>query len=387
MPSNSLMKRLLCLPLFAALMPLQAEPTPEATEAKAPASKLQIAILLDTSGSMEGLIKQAQSHLWSIVNEFAKAKKEGQETEFEVALYEYGNDGLSKKSNYIRKIIDLTTDLDKVSEELFALKTNGGEEYCGAVIEDAVGKLKWSESNKDFKAIYIAGNEPFTQGPVPYAKACQAAIEKGIVVNTIHCGPEAQATEGKWKDGAKLADGAFVTIDHNAVVEQIDTPQDQKLADLNVQLNSTYLSYGGAQGEASKARQMTQDANAVGAAPGAAMKRIASKSSVAYKNSSWDLVDAKKEGKLDLDKAKDEELPAELKGKSVEEKTKFVQELAEKRAEIQKEIGKLAQEREQFLLEERKRRAKENDKTTLESAVTSTVEEQISNKGFSLEKK
>src|SRR5690349_1533334 len=87
---------------------------------------VQIAILLDTSGSMEGLIEQAKSQLWRIVNEFAKAKQEGVTPEVQVALYEYGKSSLSQSSGWVRRIQPLTTDLDKISEELFALRTNGG---------------------------------------------------------------------------------------------------------------------------------------------------------------------------------------------------------------------------------------------------------------------
>ena len=94
----------------------------------------------------------------------------------------------------MRLILPLTDDLDRVSEELFALKTNGGEEYCGWVIRDAVNRLEWSRSRDVYKAIFIAGNEPFTQGPVDFHASCRAAIERGIVVNTIFCGPSSGGT-------------------------------------------------------------------------------------------------------------------------------------------------------------------------------------------------
>ena len=149
---------------------------------------IQMAILLDTSGSMSGLIEQAKTQLWSIVNEFAMAKRDGKVPVVQVALYEYGKSSLPAKENYLRMILPLTTDLDKVSAELFVLRTNGGDEYCGTVIKAATEGLKWSESNKDLKVIFIAGNEPFTQGKVDYRKSCKAAISKGIIVNTIHCG-------------------------------------------------------------------------------------------------------------------------------------------------------------------------------------------------------
>lgn len=99
-------------------------------------NKIQVALLLDTSNSMDGLIDQAKSRLWNIVNTLTTVKYNGQAPQVEIALYEYGNDGL-KDENYIRQITPLTQDLDLVSEKLFALRTNGGNEYCGAVIRDA----------------------------------------------------------------------------------------------------------------------------------------------------------------------------------------------------------------------------------------------------------
>ncbi len=162
-----------------------------AAPAKAEAAPVvQIAILLDTSGSMQGLIEQAKGQLWKIVNEFINARQNGKRPELEVALFEYGKDTLPAGTGYIRLIAPLTNDLDKISEELFKLTTSGGDEYCGWVIRDAVERLVWSTSPDAFKAIFIAGNEPFTQGPVDYAKSCKSAIEKGIIVNTIHCGPD-----------------------------------------------------------------------------------------------------------------------------------------------------------------------------------------------------
>jgi Mg-chelatase subunit ChlD len=74
----------------------------EARPAKQPV--VQIAILLDTSGSMEGLIEQAKGQLWKIVNEFIAAKQNGQRPEVQVALYEYGKSSLAQSSGWIRRI-------------------------------------------------------------------------------------------------------------------------------------------------------------------------------------------------------------------------------------------------------------------------------------------
>ena len=142
-----------------------------------------LALLLDTSNSMDGLIDQAKSQLWKVVNELAAAKcTDGTRPNIKIALYEYGNDGLSSAEGYIRLVSALTTDLDVISEKLFALTTNGGNEYCGHVIKKSLTQLEWSTSEADLKMIFIAGNEPFTQGEVPYRTACLLAKEKDVVV-------------------------------------------------------------------------------------------------------------------------------------------------------------------------------------------------------------
>lgn len=155
---------------------------------------------------MDGLINQAKAQLWKIVNEFALARKNGKIPKLQIALYEYGNNSISASNEYIRKVVDLTGDLDTISEKFFSLTTNGGYEYGGAVIEKAVTELKWSNRKDILKIIFIAGNEEFTQGSRDYRKSYKAAISKGIIVNIIFCGNHEEGINTNWKDGANLAD-------------------------------------------------------------------------------------------------------------------------------------------------------------------------------------
>jgi hypothetical protein len=344
---------------------------------------VQIAILLDTSGSMEGLIEQAKSQLWKIVNEFAKAKQSGVTPEVQVALYEYGKSSLSARSGWIRQIQPLTTDLDKISEELFALRTNGGDEYCGWVIRDAVNGLAWDSSPDVYKAIFIAGNEPFTQGSVNYADSCKAAITKGIIVNTIHCGDEATGINTKWKDGALLADGNYLVIDQNRAVVSIDAPQDKEIAQLGVQLNRTYIAYGVA-GRAGEVRQRAQDANVLSLAPasGAAVQRSVAKASANYQNASWDLVDAAKDKDFKLAEVKAEELPAEMQKMNAEERKTYVEKNTKERTELQTKINQLNQEREKYVAQKMKEVAGTN---TLDSVMISAIREQSAKRNFKFE--
>ena len=101
--------------------------------------KVQIALLLDTSNSMDGLINQAKAQLWDIVNEFTYARCGNQiRPRLEIALYQYGNNDLASREGYIQQVLGFSTDLDEISETLFSLTTNGGEEYCGQVIHTSL---------------------------------------------------------------------------------------------------------------------------------------------------------------------------------------------------------------------------------------------------------
>jgi hypothetical protein len=348
-----------------------------AAEAKDPprSPAIQIALLLDTSNSMDGLIDQAKSQLWSVVNEFIGARRDGHPPALEVALYEYGNDGLPAQEGFVRLVVPMTDDLDTVSERLFALKTNGGQEYCGQVIRDAVTQLAWSRSSDVYKAIFIAGNEPFTQGAVDYNASCRAAIEKGIIINTIFCGPMPEGEQTGWKDGAVLADGRYMSIDQNQKVVAIPAPQDDEIARLGVALNETYIPYGKL-GREGQARQVAQDTNAAAASPNAIVTRSISKGCpTLYCNDAWDLVDAIKNGKYKLDDMKDEDLPEDLRKLDKAGRQARVDDASKRRESIQKRILDLNQERESFLAAERKQRVEEG-KDSLDAAILQAVREQ-----------
>lgn len=344
---------------------------------------VQIAILLDTSGSMEGLIEQAKSQLWRIVNEFAKSKQDGVTPEVQVALYEYGKSSLAAASGWVRRIQPLTTDLDKISEELFALRTNGGDEYCGWVIKDAVNDLAWSPGGNVYKAIFIAGNEPFTQGPVNYADACKRAIAKGIIVNTIHCGAEREGINTKWKDGADLADGKYLVIDQNRAVVSIEAPQDKEIAKLGAALNTTYLAYG-VDGRLGAGRQVAQDANVASLAPasGAVVQRSLAKASANYQNAAWDLVDAAKNKDFKLTEIKAEQLPTEMQKMNPAERTAYVETKSKERSEMQAKIQALNKEREKYVAARMKELAGTN---TLDAVVIAAVREQSAKRNFKFE--
>ncbi len=342
--------------------------------------KIQLAILLDTSSSMDGLINQARSRLWSIVNSLSGAKQNGNPTMLEVALYEYGNNNITGGEGFIRMVTPLTSDLDLISEELFRLSTNGGSEYCGQVIDNATRDLAWSTHGTDLKIIFIAGNEPFTQGSVSYQTAINHARTKGITVNTIHCGSLQEGIRGGWKSGADTGGGKYLHIDHNLVIDSIAAPQDAEILSLGKELNKTYLAYG-IRGESLKKRQEKQDLNAASVSEDTAVSRSAAKASGSYKNHSWDLVDALSDNRVTIESVPTEELPVEMKKMSPERRKQYIATMSARREMLQKKISRLNAERTVYVEKEMKKRSTQG---TLDRAVTMTVREQAGRKGIDL---
>jgi len=345
-------------------------------------NKIQVALLLDTSNSMDGLIDQAKSRLWNIVNTLTTLKYNGQVPQIEIALYEYGNDGI-RDENYIRQVTPLTQDLDLVSEKLFALRTNGGSEYCGAVIRDASMNLNWDGNEKSMKLIYIAGNEPFDQGRVNYKEVISKAKSKNIYTNTIFCGSRDEGIQTFWQNGASLGDGKYFNIDSDRKVIYIETPYDVRISECNTKLNDTYIFYG-SHGSEYKLKQAAQDRNAEVQSVSNYVERAVAKSKKnAYKNDHWDLVDKAEKDAGFIATVKEDALPAELKGKSTEEIRKAVAVKSAERSKIQKEIEELSKKRQSYIDAEMKKRGT-SDSDDLGKAIEKSVIELAKKNGYSL---
>ena len=314
---------------------------------------IKVALLLDTSNSMDGLINQAKAQLWEIINELSYAKYGLQKPNLEIALYEYGNSNLPSQEGFIRQVLQFSNDLDEISEKLFSLTTNGGNEFCGQVIQTSLKELSWGKNEDDLKLLFIAGNEPFTQGKINYKDAITDAKEKDVVINTIFCGNYSNGIAGMWKDGADLGGGDYMTINQDKKVVHIVTPYDDEIIILNKKLNKTYVYYG-TQGYSKYSNQKTQDDNAMKMEEAVAVKRAISKSSRLYENSSWDLVDADKKGKLDYKKIKSKKLPKELENKTIAEIKSYVKSKAKERSEIQIKINELDTKRRSYIAKKQK---------------------------------
>lgn len=342
------------------------------------APKIQAAILLDVSNSMDGLIEQAKAQLWNMVSVMGKATCDNHVTpEIEIALYEYGRSTNDVKQGYVKQISGFTTDLDKLSEQLFNLTTNGGDEYCGQVIYTSLKDLKWDSAASNYKVIFIAGNEDFLQGRLLYTKACAEAKNKGVIVNTIYCGDKMQGIQEHWNLSAECGNGSFTNINQDAKIDDIPTPYDSILFALNDKLNGTYLRYG-TDGEAGAAAQTKADEMNYSMNKSVAVKRVTVKGKKElYKNTTWDMVDAADKDKKFAEKVDLNTLPDSLKNKSRKDIQLIIDKKAIERTVLQQEIETTNTKREAYLTNQKKIAATNNQTATLESEIEKIIKKQV----------
>jgi hypothetical protein len=338
--------------------------------------KIQAAILLDVSNSMDGLIDQAKAQLWNMVSTMGKAQCEGRTPQIEIALYEYGRPENDVKNGYVKQISGFTSDLDELSQKLFSLTTNGGEEYCGKVIFNSLDELNWDTAAANYKVIFIAGNEDFLQGDLQYTSSCNLASKKGVIINTIYCGDRMQGIKEHWNLGSECGKGSYTNINQDARIEDIPTPYDSLIMTYNQQLNGTYIAYG-YNGAASVAKQEKVDKMNYNMSKTVALKRVTVKTKKElYKNAQWDAVDAAEDDNSFLEKVDIKLLPDSLQHKNRDELKKIISQKKIERTGIQDEIGKLAVKRESYIAEEKKKKANNSNVATLETEIEKIIKKQ-----------
>jgi hypothetical protein len=336
---------------------------------------VDLAICLDTSGSMNGLIDSARQRIWAIVNDLATAKPA---PKLRVALVAYGGKSYGAETGFVAVQTPFTDDLDLVSKKLFALEASGSVEYVGRAIGTAL-EFDWQKDSKALQLIVIAGNESADQDKEhPFRDMCKRAIERNVMIDSFFCGNGADAEAQGWREIARLADGHYAAIDQNRAVVDIATPFDERLAALSGKLNETYVPFG-AEGRAGWTNQRAQDSNATGASGAAAAERASAKSTTVY-YCRWCLVDATREGNVELEKVKDEDLPEAMRGMSLEEKRAYLDARAKERAALQETIARVHEERRAWLAEHTKDR-----EDTFDDAVRKALRAQAEAKGYKFE--
>jgi len=340
--------------------------------------KIQVAILLDVSSSMDGLIEQAKAQLWNMVSTMGKAKcSDDVSPQIEIALYEYGRSSNDVKAGYVKQLSGFTSDLDSLSKILFSLHTNGGDEYCGQVIQTSLKELNWNAAPENYKVIFIAGNEDFLQGNVLYTTSCTQAKTKGVIVNTIYCGDKMQGIKEHWNLSSECGNGSFTNINQDAKIDDIPTPYDSLIITMNGTLNQTYMAYN-SYGNMKLQEVVVVDAMNSSMSKSAGIKRTKVKgNSKIYNQANWDLVDATEKDKNAIAKIDRKALPDSLQNRTNDELQKLVEVKRQQRSAAQKEIEVLNTKREAYIATEKAKNAHtKNNTSNLETEVEKIIKEQ-----------
>lgn len=209
----------------------------KSVKAETDTATIQLALILDNSSSMNGLINQTQGQLWNLVNLLSLYKKNDVRPKIEFALIVYG-DGTKVLSKF-------TTNIDQISEKLFNIPIEGGEEYCAEAINTSLNTLAWSTKKEDLKIIIIAGNESFNQKTsLPYDSIAALVSDRDIRLNTIFCGDAPSGKELLWESAAIIGGGRFTNINQDLQIKREETPFDNKIIQLYEQYKATYVFYG-----------------------------------------------------------------------------------------------------------------------------------------------
>ncbi len=369
--------RLFCLSLGCiAVMAATAARGDAPKDAKKP--RIQVCFVLDTTGSMSGLIEGAKEKIWSIANEMIAAKPT---PDLELALVGYRDRG----DEYITKVTDLTADIDAIHARLMEFGANGGgdgPESVNQALHEAVTKVSWSDDRDVLKIVFLVGDAPPHMdygNDMLYPEVCQAAMKRDLVINAVQCGQQ-DDTARIWKEIAKLGEGKYIALMQTGGMVHVDAPQDGEIAVLNRSIGETLIGFGRAADR--RAVVAKQAASEAAPASSAADRLTYNAATGRVVQGEGELIDAIARDEVKLADVKTEELPEELRSLTPEAREAAVEAKRAKRKELQSKLDTLLAARNAHIVTERKRLAEEGKGDTFDAEVATTVREQAARKGI-----
>lgn len=366
---------------LAAALLLSAPALHAAAPAKATADarpRIDVVFVLDTTGSMGGLIEGAKAKIWSIANQMVSAKPTPR---LRIGLVGYRDRG----DDYVTKRYDLSDDIDAVYGHLQGFQAGGGgdtPESVNQALREAVHDMTWTPSRDALKIIFLVGDAPphmDYEGDVKYPVTLQEAVRKDLIVNTVQCG-SIGSTAPVWKEIASLAEGSYVAIGQTGDMQVVSTPMDDELARLNREIGTTLVAYGSAE---ARGAVMVKQARAEAAAPAATADRLAYNMATAkVVQGGGDLVDDLKEGRAKLSDLKADELPQELRGKTPEEQKAYLARQEEKRKKLQAQVSDLVKKRQAYVDAETRKSAAGGKGSAFDLEVARTLTAQAKRKSI-----
>lgn len=343
-----------------------------------PRPQIEVCFVLDTTGSMSGLIAGAKAKIWSIANQLIAARPAPR---LKVALIAYRDRG----DAYVTKLFDLSEDIDAVYANLQTFQADGGgdtPESVNQALNEAITKISWSADRKVYKAVFLVGDCPPHMNysdDVKYPETCQLAAKKDIVVNTVQTG-EYGDTAPVWKEIASLAEGSYVAIAQSGGVQVVATPFDDEIGKLNAAVGKTIVAYGD---DKEKGEVRAKQAMAEAAPSAAAADRLEFNAATGkVVQGGGDLVDAVGAGYVKVEELKKDQLPAEMQSMTPAQRDAYVKEQSATRTAVQKQINDLLAKRRAYIEAEQKRGATRDG---FDAQVETVIRSQAAKKGITYE--
>jgi hypothetical protein len=367
---------ILALVASLALPPLLFAKGPAPVQSK---PRIEVCFVLDTTGSMGGLIEGAKQKIWSIANEMISTQPT---PELKLGLIGYRDRG----DEYVVKTFPLTDDIDAIYGHLRDFKADGGgdtPESVNEALDEAIHKMRWSNDRKVLKIIFLVGDAPphmdYPNSP-KYPDLCREAAGKDLIINTVQCG-DMPETRTVWQEIAKLSEGSYVAIAQSGNMAAVSSPMDKELSELNEQIGKTLIPYGDfkVQGEVRAKRAMAA------AAPMSAMADRLSFNSKTNRGiqGGGELIDALNTNEVKLESIDQKQLPTEFQNLDKNELRQRIEKNRAERADLQKQITELSKKREQYIKDETQRLIAENKGDAFDTKVAETLKNQAAKKGIS----
>ncbi len=344
--------------------------------------KIEVVFVLDTTGSMGGLIKAAKEKIWSIATTMASAQSA---PEIKMGLVAYRDRG----DAYVTRVVDLSDDLDQVNATLMDFKAAGGgdgPESVNQALYDAVHNISWNQDSQTYKVVFLVGDAPPHMdylNDVKYPLTLDAAKHKGIVVNTIQAGSMGQ-TKHQWQQIAQLGSGRYFQVGQAGNAVAIATPFDRKLAELSAKLDATRLYYGTKEEKVKQRRKIAATTKLREKSSLETRARRAtfnvSKSGKANLLGKGDLIDDLDSGRVELSSVPQAKLPAAMQAMPLKELEAKVEEQAQERKDLKRQIQAQAAQRAEYIKKKVDKLGGARD--SLDDKIYSAVRAQAASKGL-----
>jgi hypothetical protein len=352
------------------------------TTAPPQSHQIEVVFILDTTSSMSGLIQAAKEKIWSIATTMASAE---QAPDIRMGLVAFRDRG----DTYVTRVLDLSQDLDSMYASLMDFRAQGGgdgPESVNQALYEAINHISWSKDESVYKVAFLIGDAPphmDYNDDVKFPVTLEMAKRKGIVVNTIQSGQN-HSTAPVWKHIAQLGYGEYFQVENSGNAVAVVTPFDKKLSELAASLESTRLYYGDEEAKDKQRKKNEATAKLHEELSEAALARRSTFNATASGESNFlgenELVDAISSGRIELDDIDRDDMPASLQAMAPEEQMEVIRNQARQRDEIKRDIQKLSESRNAYIVEQVGSRA--DTKESLDEKIYSAVKKQAKSKGL-----